>query len=63
MHYPDKGPNAFNHNEDETTTIVLERRDGSTMNCIIDTSDYDLVKGYRWYAGKFAKLNLSMETV
>jgi hypothetical protein len=45
-------PNKAIHNADGTTTIILERRDGGTMETVVDTADfhkYDL-KRYRWYA-------------
>src|ERR1700682_828995 len=45
-------PNKFEHRPDGTTRIVLERRDGTTMDCIVDTCDYELVKGYRWSVRK-----------
>jgi hypothetical protein len=47
-------PNRVEHNSNGTTVIILERRSGFTMRCIIDTIDYPLVKDRRWYADKGA---------
>jgi hypothetical protein len=40
------------HLPDGTTILILERRDGATLQCVIDTADYPLVKQHRWYAVK-----------
>jgi hypothetical protein len=45
-------PNKISHRPDGVTEIFLERKDGSRLVCIIDTSDYDLVREYRWRAYK-----------
>lgn len=41
-------PNKVVHNQDGTTCVVLERKSGPHLICIIDTSIYDLIKGFRW---------------
>jgi hypothetical protein len=45
-------PNKFIHRPDGVTEIILEKRDGTKLVCLIDTQDYALVKGYRWSAYK-----------
>ena len=50
-----KGPNKCEHRPDGTTVLFLERKDGTEMQCVIDTADYDLVKLYRWHAQKHRK--------
>jgi hypothetical protein len=47
-----KEPNQVRHLSDGTSVIVLERKDGTTLDCLIDTVDYDKVKNYRWAAHK-----------
>jgi hypothetical protein len=37
---------------DGTTVLTLERRDGATFPCFVDTSDYELIKRHRWYSIK-----------
>jgi hypothetical protein len=49
-HHAKKGPNAVRHLSDGTSVFILERRDGSTLDCFIDTADYDTVKSFRWSA-------------
>lgn len=44
--------NQFVHQNDGTTVVVLERRDGTTLDCVIDTTDFNLVNTYRWTALK-----------
>jgi hypothetical protein len=34
------------------TEIILEKRDGTELVCLIDSKDYDLARGYRWYASR-----------
>lgn len=46
-----KGPNKVRHLSNGTTELVLERNAGRHMICIIDTSDYKIVRPYRWSAG------------
>lgn len=43
------GPNPVTHLSDGTSVLVLKRKD-ETFLCYIDTSDYPLVKDYRWRA-------------
>jgi hypothetical protein len=43
-------PNKVNHCPNGTSILTLERRDGSTLECVIDTTDYSTVKEYRWCA-------------
>jgi hypothetical protein len=47
---PHKGLNKVQHLANGETLLTLERRDGSTMTCILNTADYALVKDYRWAA-------------
>lgn len=49
---PPKGPNKFYHRKDGTTVLILERKDGSTLDCVINSTDFELVRKYRWYADK-----------
>ena len=44
--------NSFTHRSDGVTEIILERREGDHLVCLIDTTDYDSVKRHRWHAGK-----------
>lgn len=41
--------NRFEHLADGTTAILLEYK-GQTLKCVIDTSDFDLIKDYTWVA-------------
>jgi hypothetical protein len=44
-----KCPNRFEHVADGVTTIIwLERRNGESLPCLIDTADYLLVKDHHW---------------
>ena len=43
-----KNPNRAEHRLDGTTVIFMQRRNGGTFECLIDTVNYPLVKGYRW---------------
>jgi hypothetical protein len=45
-------PNPVVHRPKGVTVIKLTKRSGKILNCFIDSSDYDLVKEYRWYAHK-----------
>ena len=45
-------PNPVTHQPNGISVLVLESRDGSKFDCLIDTTDYDLVKQYRWYAAR-----------
>ena len=38
------------HQNDGTTTIYLKQRSGKTFDCVIDTTDYDLIKNHSWSA-------------
>jgi len=49
-HHSRKGSNKFEHRPDGTTVLFLEKKNGTTEPCYIDTADYPLVKDYRWYA-------------
>ena len=49
-----KGPNRFMHQGDGTTVLYLKRK-GTTLECHIDTADYDRVKTYRWSVSKSKK--------
>ncbi len=42
--------NKVEHRQDGTTVITLERRDGQTLPCYIDTADYPKVKDLRWFS-------------
>ena len=42
-----KNPNRALHC-DGFTILELKRRDGSLLYCVIDTADYELVRGHRW---------------
>ena len=44
--------NDVRHLEDGTTVIILKRRDGSVLECFIDTAHYPVVKSYQWHAVK-----------
>jgi hypothetical protein len=44
-----KKPNKVRHLPDGASVITLERRNGDTYECLIDTVDYSLVQPYRWY--------------
>lgn len=44
-----KGPNRVEHRSDGTVTIFLERKNQKDLECVIDATDYTLVKGYRWF--------------
>jgi AP2 domain/HNH endonuclease len=44
-----KAVNRFEHRADGTTVIFLEHKK-KILECVIDTADYSLVKGHRWYA-------------
>lgn len=44
-----KEPNRFEHRPDGTTVIFIEHK-GSTLGCIIDTTDYPIVQNYCWHA-------------
>jgi hypothetical protein len=41
-------PNDFIHNPDRTTSIFLERRDGTRLICAVSSADFNLVRSYRW---------------
>jgi hypothetical protein len=43
-------PNKFSHRPDGVTEIILEKHDGTELVCLVDSKDYDSVKGYRWHA-------------
>jgi HNH endonuclease len=44
-------PNKFEHRPSEAATILfLERRDGTRLECVIDTADYASLKSYHWCA-------------
>lgn len=45
---PTSNPNKVEHRPDGVSVLTLERRDGTTEFCYIDTVDYPLVKNYRW---------------
>src|ERR1700719_556283 len=45
-------PNRFEHRNDGTTAIFIERRNGQLFECMIDTQDYNLVRNYRWCVEK-----------
>jgi hypothetical protein len=44
-----KRPNKIRNLPDGSTALLLERRNGDTYECFIDTADYPLVKNYRWW--------------
>ena len=44
-----KKPNTVEHLPDGTTVITLERRNGDSYECLIDSADYSLVGQYRWW--------------
>jgi hypothetical protein len=45
-----KKPNKVKHLPNGTTVLTLERLNGDTYECFIDSADYPLVKDYRWHA-------------
>lgn len=47
-----KTPNDYKHCADGTTVIFIQRKNGQTFECLIDTSDFELVKSYRWRIAK-----------
>jgi hypothetical protein len=47
-----KKPNKFAHMADGTVIVMLERRDGSILPCVIGAADWPNVRGYRWCAKK-----------
>ncbi len=44
--------NKFEHNDDGTTTIFIESEKHGNKEVLIDTEDWDRVKGYRWNLNK-----------
>jgi hypothetical protein len=42
-------PNKAEHLPDGSTALILERRNGDTFQCFIDTVDYALVQPYHWH--------------
>jgi hypothetical protein len=48
-------PNEYKFIDDQTIEITLNQG----MTCIIDASDYDLVKNYKWYYDKSKKVVFS----
>lgn len=40
--------NAVKHRPDGTSVITLERDNGATLQCLINTSDYPTVAAFRW---------------
>jgi AP2 domain len=51
-----KKPNRAEHRPDGTTVIFIQRRNGETYECLIDTVDYPLVKDNRWHILKVSDL-------
>jgi hypothetical protein len=51
------GPNKCEHLTDGTTVIHITRRDGKKYEVLIDTEDYKLVSGYRWWLMRDYKRN------
>jgi hypothetical protein len=51
-----KKPNRAEHRPDGTTVIFIQRRNGETFECLIETADYLLVKDYRWHILKVSDL-------
>ncbi len=45
-------PNKVTHFGDGVSVLSLERRDGTSILCRIDTVDYPLIAGHRWHAQK-----------
>jgi len=43
------GPNDCEHLQNGTTVIHITRRNGTKYEVLIDTKDYKLVAGYRWW--------------
>ena len=41
--------NKYKHNPDGTTTIFIESKKYGTKDVLIDTEDWEKVKGYRWH--------------
>ena len=41
--------NKYKHNPDGTTTIFIESKKYGTKEVLIDTDDWEKVKGYRWH--------------
>lgn len=44
--------NKFIFHSDGSAVLALRRRDGTTLPCVIDAVDYELVKGHHWHAQK-----------
>jgi hypothetical protein len=53
-HHQKTGPNDIRQLPGGTTVLTLRRKNGSELECFIDTTDYDAVKDYRWRAHKGA---------
>jgi hypothetical protein len=51
-----KKPNKAEHRPNGTTVIFIQRRNGETYECLIDTVDYPLVECYRWHILKVSDL-------
>lgn len=51
-HQGKRGPNKATHLSDGTTVITIEQKDGNELQCLLDTTDYPLVKDHRWSAFK-----------
>jgi AP2 domain len=58
-----KKPNRAEHRPDGTTIIFIKQRSGETFECLIDSSDYPLVKDYRWHILKVAHLRYAVASV
>ena len=52
--------NKYKHNPDGTTTIFIESKKHGTKETLIDTEDWEKVKGYRWHLllGGYAKAHI-----
>jgi hypothetical protein len=42
-------PNKAEHLPDGSTALMLERRNGDTYTCFVDSADYPAVQKYRWW--------------
>ena len=47
-----KKPNKFAHMADGTVIVMLERKDGSVLPCVIEAADWPNVRSHRWRAQK-----------
>jgi hypothetical protein len=49
-------PNKAEHLPNGITVLTLERKDGTTVSCFLDTVDYPRVKNHRWHVSRDERL-------